>query len=122
MWPDIFLPGNTRPGVWRWPSEPGARCDSELPWVASPMRKFQRLMVPWKPLPLVTPWTSTIWPDFEDVGLDLAADGEVADLVGFHAQLPQATTGFDLGLGQVAGGRLVDSEARFTPAVTCTAL
>ena len=31
MWPDMRLPGNTRPGVWRWPIEPGARCDSELP-------------------------------------------------------------------------------------------
>src|SRR3546814_303451 len=62
MWPDIFLPGNTRPGVCRWPIEPGERCDSELPWVASPILKFQRLIVPWKPLPLVTPWTSTIWP------------------------------------------------------------
>ncbi len=40
----------------------GERCESELPWVASPMRKFQRLIVPWKPLPLLTPWTSTIWP------------------------------------------------------------
>src|SRR5690606_16107845 len=62
MWPDIFLPGNTRPGVCRWPIEPGERCDSELPWVASPMVKLWRLIVPWKPLPLVTPWTSTIWP------------------------------------------------------------
>src|SRR5690606_32216935 len=62
MWPAIFLPGNTRPGVWRWPIEPGARCDSELPCVASPMLKFQRFTVPWKPLPLVTPWTSTFWP------------------------------------------------------------
>src|SRR5690606_14018 len=62
MWPDSFLPGNTRPGVCRWPIEPGLRCDSELPWVASPMRKFQRLIVPWKPLPLVMPWTSTTWP------------------------------------------------------------
>src|SRR5690606_11704465 len=58
MWPAIFLPGNTRPGVWRWPIEPGERCDSELPWVASPMVKLWRLIVPWKPLPLVTPWTS----------------------------------------------------------------
>src|SRR5690606_37716969 len=44
----------------------------------------------------------------EDVGLDLAANLEPADLVGFHAQLPQAAAGFDLGLGQVSGFRLVD--------------
>src|SRR5690606_37987900 len=41
MWPDFFLPGNTQPGVWRWPIDQGERCDSELPWVASPMLKFQ---------------------------------------------------------------------------------
>ena len=29
MWPDMRLPGNTRPGVWRWPIEPGARCVTE---------------------------------------------------------------------------------------------
>src|SRR5580693_5898248 len=31
MWPDMRLPLNTRPGVWRCPMEPGARCDTELP-------------------------------------------------------------------------------------------
>src|SRR3546814_5519967 len=46
--------------------------------------------------------------DLEDVGLDLAANAEVGDLVVGHAQLPQATAGFDLGLGQVAGLGLVD--------------
>src|SRR5690606_19041837 len=62
MWPAIFLPLNTRPGLWFWPMEPGARCDSELPWVASCMLKFQRLITPWKPLPFDVPVTSTIWP------------------------------------------------------------
>src|SRR5690606_5411984 len=41
--------------------------------------------------------------DLEDVGLDLAANLEVGDLVVGHAQLPQAATGLDLGLGQVTG-------------------
>src|SRR3546814_5553210 len=43
----------------------------------------------------------------EDVGLDLAADLEPADLVGFHAQFPQAAASFHLRLGEVAGLRLV---------------
>ena len=30
MWPAIFLPLNTRPGVWHWPIEPGARWEIEL--------------------------------------------------------------------------------------------
>src|SRR5205814_6095273 len=34
MWPDMRRPLNTRPGVWRWPMEPGARCERELPWEA----------------------------------------------------------------------------------------
>src|SRR5690606_3103598 len=41
--------------------------------------------------------------DLEDVGLDLAADLEVGDLVVSHAQFPQAAAGLDLGLGQMAG-------------------
>ena len=47
-----LLARNTRPGVWRWPIEPGERCDSELPCVASPMVKFQRLIVPLEALAL----------------------------------------------------------------------
>src|SRR5690606_41143684 len=46
--------------------------------------------------------------DLEDVGLDLAANGEVTELVVGNADLPQATAGFNLGLGVVAGQRLVD--------------
>jgi hypothetical protein len=33
MRPDMRLPANTRPGVWRWPIEPGARCVTETPCV-----------------------------------------------------------------------------------------
>jgi hypothetical protein len=36
--------------------------------------------------------------DFEDVGLDLATDGEVTELVVGNAELPQTATGFNLGL------------------------
>src|SRR5690606_13888344 len=32
MWPVIFLPGNTRPGSWAIPMEPGTRWEIELPW------------------------------------------------------------------------------------------
>ena len=31
IWPAIFLPFQTLPGVWHWPIEPGARWESELP-------------------------------------------------------------------------------------------
>ena len=33
------LPGNTRPGLWFWPVEPGVRCEIELPWLARPDAK-----------------------------------------------------------------------------------
>src|SRR5690606_6082527 len=45
--------------------------------------------------------------DLEDVGLDLAADLEVAGILVLDAELPQAATGLHLGLGVVAGHRLV---------------
>src|SRR5690606_20726099 len=44
----------------------------------------------------------------EDVGLDLAADLVVAGVLVVDAELPQATAGFDLGLGVVTRQRLVD--------------
>ncbi len=46
MRPDMRLPGNTRPGVWRWPIEPGARCTTEAPWLAMPPAKPWRFMTP----------------------------------------------------------------------------
>src|SRR5207342_3699738 len=44
--------------------------------------------------------------DAEDVRLDLAADLEVAQFLGFDAELPEATAAFDLRLGVVPGERL----------------
>ena len=47
MWPDMRLPGNTRPGVWRWPIEPGrAVRRRESPWLAMPPAKLWRFMTP----------------------------------------------------------------------------
>src|SRR5690606_7562692 len=40
--------------------------------------------------------------------LDLATNGEIPDLLVGDAELPQATTRFDLGLGVMPGQRLVD--------------
>src|SRR5690606_20555491 len=59
MCPAIFLPGNTRPGSWFWPIEPGLRCALELPWVARPPPKPCRLMTPANPRPITVPRTST---------------------------------------------------------------
>ena len=107
MWPDMRLPWNTRPGVWRWPMEPGVRCDTETPCEAWWPAKLWRFMVPAKPLPMVVPVTSTIGAGLEEVGLDLGAGRELGCLPCRRggtrpAHLPGAT----LGLGVVAGDRL----------------
>ena len=44
------------------PIEPGALCETELPWVARFDEKWWRLIAPAKPLPIVTPVTSTFCP------------------------------------------------------------
>ena len=62
MWPDIFLPGNTRPGSCAIEIEPGTLCERLLPCDARCELKLWRLMVPAKPLPIEVPCTSTIWP------------------------------------------------------------
>ena len=62
IWPAIFLPLNTRPGVWHCPVDPRARCESELPCVASCILKLWRFTPPWNPLPLDWPVTLTKWP------------------------------------------------------------
>ena len=106
MWPDMCLPGNTRPGVWRWPMEPGERCDSEVPWEAGPPAKLWRLIVPAKPLPMVVPVTSTIWPALNMSTLSSRARGEIRAFVVGEAELDQRLARLDLGLGVVPGERL----------------
>ena len=56
------LPLKTWLGLWFWPVEPGTRCETELPWEAFWPPKWWRLMTPAKPLPTVTPCTSTSCP------------------------------------------------------------
>ncbi len=56
------LPGNTRPGDWFWPVEPGLLCEIELPCEARFEEKWWRLIAPAKPLPIVMPCTSTFCP------------------------------------------------------------
>src|SRR5436190_6322859 len=61
IWPGPRMPLNTRDGVADAPIEPGARTLCE-PWLAGPRLKLWRLMVPWKPLPLLTPETRIFCP------------------------------------------------------------
>ena len=108
MWPDMRLPGNTRPGVWRWPIEPGARCTTEAPCEAMPPAKLWRFIVPAKPLPIVVPVTSTIWPGGEDVDLELGARRQLGALAVGEAELDQRPARLDLRLGVVPGERPAD--------------
>jgi hypothetical protein len=93
------------PGVWFWPIEPGARCDSELPWVASWVRKLWRLTAPAKPLPMVVPVTSTFCPASNMSTLSSAPTSDPR-LRPRQAELPQPSPGLDTGLGELAGHRL----------------
>ena len=62
------------------PIEPGARCESE-PCVSGPRRKWWRLTVPAKPLPLDTPVTSTSSPAAKRLDVQGLADLEARDVV-----------------------------------------
>ena len=108
MWPDMRLPLNTRPGVWRWPMEPGARCDTELPWVFMPPAKLWRFMVPAKPLPTVVPVTSTIWPALNMSTFSSPPDGQRLAFALVQAEFLRGVAGGDIGLGEMAGQRLGD--------------
>ena len=62
MRPAIRTPLKTRPGVAQAPIEPGERCLRSTPWLARRPWKPCRFMTPAKPLPLVLPVTSIVWP------------------------------------------------------------
>ena len=106
MCPDMRLPGKTRPGVWRWPIEPGARCETELPCDAMPPAKLWRFMVPAKPLPIVVPVTSTTWPALKTSTLISDPGASSAPSPVGETELDQRLAGLDLGLGIVTRQRL----------------
>ena len=87
-WPDIRLPGNTRPGSCAIEIEPGTLCERLLPCDARFELKLWRLIVPAKPLPIEVPCTSTFWPTANmstgtvrarlELGGDVGGDAEFA--------------------------------------------
>ena len=100
MWPDMRRPLNTRPGVWRWPIEPGERCESETPWVAGMPPKLWRFMTPAKPLPMVVPVTSTASPSLKMSALiSLPAVSSVLS-ASVEAELHQRPARSDVGLAR----------------------
>ena len=103
MWPDIFLPGNTRPGVWRWPIEPGERCDSELPWRRVAHGEVPALDRALEALALGDALDVDDLADLEDVALISPPTSLATDRFGAHAEFPQAAAAFHLRLGEVAG-------------------
>ena len=77
------MPLNTRLGYALAPMEPGWRTLCE-PWVSGPRPKLCRLMVPWKPLPLLTPATRHVLAVLERLDGDGVADLELADAIELH--------------------------------------
>ena len=97
-WPDIFLPGNTRPGSCAIEIEPGTLCERLLPCDARCDLKLWRLIVPVKPLPIEVPCTSTSWPTANtptgtwapglySAATSAATRNSLEDLAGFDARL-----------------------------------
>ena len=101
-WPDIFLPGNTRPGSCAIEIEPGTLCERLLPCDARCELKLWRLIVPVKPLPIEVPCTSTIWPTANSVTGTVRAGLVFGGHVGGDAEFLQDLAGFDTRLGEVA--------------------
>ena len=101
-WPDIFLPGNTRPGSCAIEIEPGTLCERLLPCDARCDLKWWRLIVPVKPLPIDVPCTSTSWPTAKTpTGTCAPGLYSAATVVG-DAEFLHQLAGDDAGLGQVA--------------------
>ena len=84
------------------PIEPGVLCERELPCDARFELKWWRLMTPEKPLPLVVPVTSTIWPTREHVDADDAPALNLASSSARDAEFPQHGARFDARLGEMA--------------------
>jgi hypothetical protein len=86
----------------RW-SQARAGCGSRGPWDRG--EKFQRLMVPWKPLPLDVPMTSTALTSAKSATVTVAA---VELLAVLDADLAQVAHGLHASLGEVTCHGLVD--------------
>ena len=122
MWPDMRLPGKTRPGSCAMEIEPGTLCERLLPWDARCERKLWRLMVPAKPLPMEVPCTSTFSPT-----LKIAVTGTV-EPAGYCAAVSAVTWNSWVtspastpALARCPAWGLVTRDALRAPNVTCKA-
>ena len=112
------MPLNTRAGSAEAPIEPGARTLCE-PCETGPRWKLWRLIVPWKPLPLETPETLTLWPGSKTAStLQLVAH---LGLAGVAAELAQVLEVADAGLLQVAERGRLSFFSVTSPKPSCTA-
>ena len=73
------LPGNTSPGLWFWPVEPGLLCETELPWRGAVGGEVVALDDAGEALADGHALHIHLLPDLEDVDADLAADLEVGE-------------------------------------------
>ena len=101
-WPDMRLPGNTRPGSCAMPIEPELLCESELPCEARFEREVVALDHAGVALADRGAGNIDLLPGCEHVDLELGADLEVADASARDAELAQLAAGFDARLGEVA--------------------
>ena len=106
MWPDMRLPWNTRPGVWRWPIEPGVRCDNECAVRRLAAGEVVALHRAGEALADGGAGDIDDLARLEDVGLELGAGGEIGAFACGEAEFDQRLARLDLGFGVVARGGL----------------
>ena len=101
------LPGNTRPGLWFWPVEPGTRCETELPCERVLAAEVVALDDAGEALADRHALHVDRLADLEDLDADLGADLQVGELVqpwrGIRCSTWPAST---RRLGEVSGERL----------------
>ena len=103
MWPDMRLPGNTRPGVWRWPIEPGTRCDTECAVRGVAAGEIVALHDAGIALADRDAGDVDELARRETVDLELAARLQVGVVLADEAELDQPATRLDVGLGVMTG-------------------
>ena len=106
MWPDMRLPRNTRPGVWRWPMEPGVRCETETPCEALWPREVVALHRAGEALADGGARDIHHGTDLEHVGLDLGAGLQIRAFFLGEAELDERTARSNARLAEVAGNGL----------------
>jgi hypothetical protein len=118
MWPDMRLPLNTRPGVWRWPIEPGCAVRDRVAVGLHAAREVVALHGAGKALADRGAGDVDDLARREHVDLELAAQPSASPSPLLQAEFLGGVAGGDIGLGEMAGKRLGHTRGAAGPTVT----